>query len=182
MSGEVREQRLFDPTLWDRLNISVISMMAISADQSVKCHVVGCKHTAHPTQHYPSTDTQGAQQVLTHFGDSSSWLPRWKRSRRSQTSTELRLPHQGRRMSSISRRFTHLLNALPPALSTCQTSLAIANSSELPSTDHLLDLVRNEVLRLSLSLWSTSVALTASSEPPLPLPCPVRKGAHCLCD
>ena len=77
---------------------------------------------------------------------------------------------------------SHLLNALPPALSAFQTSLAITNSSELPSTDRILDLVRNEVLRLLSSLSSTSVALTASSEMPPPSPCPACKGAHWLRD
>ncbi|TKA50032.1 hypothetical protein B0A53_06528 [Rhodotorula sp. CCFEE 5036] len=65
---------------------------------------------------------------------------------------------------------SHLLKALPPALSASKTSLAITNSSELPSTDRILDLVRNEVLRLSSSSLSTSVALTASSEMPPPSP------------
>ncbi|GAA5958597.1 hypothetical protein JCM8115_002515 [Rhodotorula mucilaginosa] len=62
---------------------------------------------------------------------------------------------------------SHLLNALPLA----------------PSTDRILDLVRNEVLRLSSSsLSSTSVALTASSEMSPPSPCPACKGAHWLRD
>ncbi|GAA5967612.1 hypothetical protein JCM8115_007001 [Rhodotorula mucilaginosa] len=61
---------------------------------------------------------------------------------------------------------SHLLNALPPALSAFQTSLAITNSSELPSTDRILDLVRNEVLRLLSSLSARTGSVTA----------PVRRG------
>ncbi|KWU41013.1 hypothetical protein RHOSPDRAFT_37454 [Rhodotorula sp. JG-1b] len=49
-------------------------------------------------------------------------------------------------------------------------------------TNHILDLVRNEVLRLSSSSSTTSVALTASSELPPPSPCPACKGAHWLRD
>ncbi|GAA5884701.1 hypothetical protein JCM3774_001880 [Rhodotorula dairenensis] len=78
---------------------------------------------------------------------------------------------------------SHLLDALLPALGAFQTSLAITNSSKVPSTDRLLDLVRNEVLRLSSSMSSsTSITLTASSELPPPCPCPTCEGAHWLRD
>ncbi|GAA5887223.1 hypothetical protein JCM3774_005659, partial [Rhodotorula dairenensis] len=54
--------------------------------------------------------------------------------------------------------------ALPPSLSAFQTSLAISNSSELPKTDKILELLRNEILRLSSSSSSASVALGATSK------------------
>ncbi|KWU41241.1 hypothetical protein RHOSPDRAFT_37215 [Rhodotorula sp. JG-1b] len=77
---------------------------------------------------------------------------------------------------------SHLLSALPPALSAFPMSLAITNLSELPGTERIFNLVRNKVLRLSLLLLSTSVALTASSELPPPSLCPACKGAHWLHD
>ncbi|KWU40977.1 hypothetical protein RHOSPDRAFT_37495, partial [Rhodotorula sp. JG-1b] len=73
---------------------------------------------------------------------------------------------------------SHLLNAQPPTLSAFQTSLAISNSSELPTTDKILELLRNEILRLSSSSSSASVALTATSKSVPPSPCPACNGPH----
>ncbi|GAA5869503.1 hypothetical protein JCM3774_001470 [Rhodotorula dairenensis] len=77
---------------------------------------------------------------------------------------------------------SHLLNALPPSLSAFQTSLAISNSSELPKTDKILELLRNEILRLSSSSSSASVALGATSKSVPPSPCPACNGAHWMAE
>ena len=88
IDGESREGGSFDPTLWDRLNEFVISTIVISADQSVIHHVAGCERTATAywaalRDVYCPTDAQGAQRLLTRFGDSRPRLPRRRRLRRS---------------------------------------------------------------------------------------------------
>ena len=65
------------------------------------------------------------------------------------------------RLKTVS--LSHRLDAFLPALIAFQTSLAITNLLELPSTDHILDLVRNEVLCFVSLLSSTSVAPQAQS-------------------
>ena len=188
IDGEPREGGSFDPTLWDRLNEFVISTIVILADQSVIHHVAGCKRTATAywaalRDVYRPSDAQGAQRLLTRFWGLT--LPAATPEAFETFSKEYRAALAAIKAADVKLETvysSHLLNALPPALSASKTSLAITNSSELPSTDRILDLVRNEVLRLSSSSSSTSVALTASSEMPPPSPCPACKGAHWLRD
>ncbi|GAA5864036.1 hypothetical protein JCM3774_006358 [Rhodotorula dairenensis] len=152
-------------------------------------HVAGCKRTvaAYWTalrDVYRPTDAQGAQRLLTRFWGLT--LPAATPEAFETFSKEHRAALAAIKAADVKLETvysSHLLNALPPALGAFQTSLAITDSSELPSTDRILDLVRNEVLRLSSAAsLSTSVALTASSELPPPSPCPACKGAHWLRD
>jgi hypothetical protein len=142
--------------------------IVISAVQSVTHHVAACKRTATAywaalREVYRPTDAQGAQRLLTRFWGLTlpvatpeafeTFLNEYPAALAAIKAADVKLE---------TVYSSHLLKALPPALSASKTSLAITNSSELPSTDRILDLVRNEVLRLSSSSLSTSVALTGS--------------------
>ncbi|GAA5885269.1 hypothetical protein JCM1840_006205, partial [Sporobolomyces johnsonii] len=59
---------------------------------------------------------------------------------------------------------SHLLAALPPALDSLQTTISVSNPVALPSTDALLELIRNEILRASSSS-SPAAALLANRVP-----------------
>ncbi|GAA5943253.1 hypothetical protein JCM1841_001265 [Sporobolomyces salmonicolor] len=79
---------------------------------------------------------------------------------------------------------SHLLAALPPALDSLQTTVSVSNPVALPSTESLLELIRNEILRSSSSSAPTAALLarrapssSSSSgfrtrERPPPGPCP----------
>ncbi|TKA53431.1 hypothetical protein B0A53_04421 [Rhodotorula sp. CCFEE 5036] len=139
IDSQPRKGGSFDPTLWDCLSEFVMSTIVISAHQSVIHDAAGCKRTATVywaalRNVYLATDVQGAQQLLT--------LPSPK-----PADVKLEMVYS-----------LHLLNGLRPALSAFQTSLPMTNLSEMPSTDRVLDLVRNKVLRLS------SLSLSPESE------------------
>ncbi|GAA5993774.1 hypothetical protein JCM10908_006295 [Rhodotorula pacifica] len=130
------------------------------------------------------TDAQGALRLLTRF---------WGLSLTAATSEAFDLFSKEYKAALAAIKAadvkletvfsSHLLNAFPPALSAFQTSLAILNSSELPSTDRILEFARNGILRISSSSMSPSVAaLTASSKPSPPAPCPACGKAHWLKD
>ncbi|GAA5877467.1 hypothetical protein JCM3774_001621 [Rhodotorula dairenensis] len=138
------------------------------------------RHTGPP--YATATDAQGAQRLLTRFWGLT--LPAATPEAFETFLKEYRAALAAIKAADVKLETvysSHLRNTFPPAL--FQTSLDIINLSELPSTDCIFDLVRSEVLRLSLSsLLSTSVALTASSELPPPSPCPACKGTHWLRD
>ncbi len=154
-----------------------------NGNQSMIHHVAGCKRMT--TAYWAALHNvyrlrrASAQRLLTHFWELT--LPAAMREAFKTFLKEYQATLAAIKIADVKFEtvyLLYLLNALPPALSAFQTSLAIINLSELPSTDCILDLVRNEVLRLSFLLLSTSVALAARSELPPPLPCPACKGAH----
>ncbi|GAA5885548.1 hypothetical protein JCM1840_003977, partial [Sporobolomyces johnsonii] len=98
-------------------------------------------------------------------------------------------------VDSFSIYSSHLLAALPPALDSLQTTISVSNPVALPSTDALLELIRNEILRASSSS-SPAAALLANRAPssssrpcgprnfdgPPPGPCPrCNKAGHWAC-
>ncbi|GAA5871002.1 hypothetical protein JCM3774_003500 [Rhodotorula dairenensis] len=165
IDGEPHKDESFDPTLWDRLN-------------ELQAHGPGILDR--PTRRL-LPDGRARRPTTSH----SFWirtLPAATPEAFETFSKEYRAALAAIKAANVKVKMvylSHLLNTLPPALGAFQTSLAITNSLELPSTDHILDLVRNKVLRLSSAASSsTSIALTASSELPPPSPCPACKGAH----
>ncbi|GAA5936882.1 hypothetical protein JCM1841_005335 [Sporobolomyces salmonicolor] len=66
---------------------------------------------------------------------------------------------------------SHLLAALPPALNSLQTTTSVSNPVTLPTTDTLLELIRNEILHSSASPSPTSALLASHTAPSASSPC-----------
>ncbi|GAA6027150.1 hypothetical protein JCM8202_001494, partial [Rhodotorula sphaerocarpa] len=177
-----------DYSTWDRINEFTISSIVISCSQSVIHHVANCTHLAHAywealRNAFRPTDAQGALRLLTRF---------WGLSLTAATPEAFDLFSKDYKAALAAIKAadvkletvfsSHHLNALPPALSAFQTSLAISNSSELPLTNRILELARNEILRISSPSSGLSVALAASSHSPPPAPCPACGKTHWLRD
>ncbi|GAA5883792.1 hypothetical protein JCM1840_006843, partial [Sporobolomyces johnsonii] len=176
---------------WDRLNEYTVSSIIISCQQGVVHHIQHCPHDAFSywvafCEAFMPTDAQGALRLLRRF---------WRVSLAAATPEAF---------DSFSKEFTevlsalkaadvdlamvyssHLLAALPPALDSLQTTISVSNPVALPSTDALLELIRNEILRASSSSSPAATLLanhapSSSSRPrgprnfdsPPPGPCP----------
>ncbi|GAA6026934.1 hypothetical protein JCM8202_005054, partial [Rhodotorula sphaerocarpa] len=188
LDGLARDNSEMDYSTWDRINEFTISSIVISCSQSVIHHVANCTRLAHAywealRDAFRPTDAQGALRLLTRF---------WGLSLTAATPEAFDLFSKDYKAALAAIKAadvkletvfsSHLLNALPPALSAFQTSLAISNSSELPSTNRILELARNEILRILSPSSGLSVALAASSHPPPPAPCPACGKTHWLRD
>ncbi|GAA5885320.1 hypothetical protein JCM1840_007134, partial [Sporobolomyces johnsonii] len=134
-------------------------------------HIQHCPHDAFSywvafREAFAPTDAQGALRLLRRF---------WRVSLPAATPEVF---------DSFSKEFTevlsavkaadvdlamvyssHLLAALPPALNSLQTTISVLNPVALPSTDALLELIRNEILRASSS--SLTLTLLANRAPSL---------------
>ncbi|GEM12883.1 copia-type polyprotein, partial [Rhodotorula toruloides] len=141
---------------WDRLNEFVVSTTVISCHSSVIHHVADCEHDAHAywtalRDTFRPTDAQGALRLLTRFWSLS--LPTASPEAFDTFAKDYKATLAALKTAKVDLETiysSHLLNALPASLSSLQTSLAVANQSNLPRPDAILEVVRNEILRHAL--------------------------------
>ncbi|GAA5947809.1 hypothetical protein JCM1841_005200, partial [Sporobolomyces salmonicolor] len=177
-------------SVWDRLNEFAVSSIIISCQQGVVHHVQDCPHDAFAywvafREVFAPTDAQGALRLLRRF---------WRLSLPAATPeafdsfakefTEVLSALKAADVDLAMVYSSHLLAALPPALDSLQTTISVSNPVALPSTESLLELIRNEILRSSSSS-APAAALLARRAPssssssgfrtrerPPPGPCP----------
>ncbi|GEM12653.1 gag-Pol polyprotein [Rhodotorula toruloides] len=175
---------------WDRLNEFVVSTTVISCHSSVIHHVADCEHDAHAywtalRDTFRPTDAQGALRLLTRFWSLS--LPTASPEAFDTFAKDYKATLAALKTAKVDLETiysSHLLNALPASLSSLQTSLAVANQSNLPRPDAILEVVRNEILRTAPSTTGVALLAARGNDSPPPSACPACKGMHWLreCD
>ncbi|GAA5883831.1 hypothetical protein JCM1840_003297, partial [Sporobolomyces johnsonii] len=139
-------------TSWDCLNEYAVSSIIISCQQGVVHPIQHCPHDAFRywvafREAFAPTDTQGALRLLRRF---------WRVSLPAATPEAF---------DSFSKEFTELAPPRrPPSHASLQMTISVSNPVALPSTDALLELIRNEILRASSSS-SPAAALLANRAP-----------------
>ncbi|GAA5884803.1 hypothetical protein JCM1840_000190, partial [Sporobolomyces johnsonii] len=154
----------------DRLNEYAVSSIVISCQQGVVHHIQHCPHTAFSywvafCEALAPTDAQGTLRLLRHFWRISlpGAMPEVFDSFSTEF-TEVLSAHKAADVDLAMVYSSHLLATLPPALDSLQVTISVSNPVALPSTDALLELIRNEILRASLS-FSPATALLANRAP-----------------
>ncbi|GAA5918435.1 hypothetical protein JCM5296_007336 [Sporobolomyces johnsonii] len=114
---------------------------------------------------FTPTDAQGALRLLCRFWCTS--LPAAMPEAFDSFSKEFTEVLTALKVADVDLAMvysSHLLAALPPALDSLQTTISMSNPVTLLSTDALLELIRNEILRASSSS-SPAAALLANCAP-----------------
>ncbi|GAA5898856.1 hypothetical protein JCM5296_005624, partial [Sporobolomyces johnsonii] len=128
-----------------------------SCQQGVVHHIQHCPHDAFSywvafREAFAPTDAQGALRLLRRFWRVS--LPAATPEAFDSFSKEFTEVLSALKAADVDLAMvysSHLLAALPPALDSLQTTISVSNPVALPSTDALLELIRNEILRASSS-------------------------------
>ncbi|GAA5874613.1 hypothetical protein JCM1840_007427 [Sporobolomyces johnsonii] len=140
--------------------------------QGIVLHIQHCPHDAFSCwvafrEAFAPTDAQGALRLLRRIWRIS--LPAATPEAFDSFSKEFTEVLSALKAADVDLAMvysSHLLAAVPPALDPLQTMIRVSNPVALPSTDALLELIRNEILHASSSS-SPAAGLLANRAPSL---------------
>ncbi|GAA5944042.1 hypothetical protein JCM1841_006930 [Sporobolomyces salmonicolor] len=161
---------------WEHLNEFAVSSIISSCQKRVVHHLTHCPPDV---QHYwvalceafTLTDAQGALCLLCRFWQLS--LPSATLDAFDMFSKDFFDALSALKAADVNLDkvySSHLLAVLPPALDSLQTTISVSNPVALPTTDTLLELIRNKILRSSASPSPASALLASRTAPSVSSP------------